>query len=255
MKYEFSGRVRYSETDENGRLSVPALINYFQDCSTFQSDEVGEGIRQLREQHRAWILASWQIDLIRMPRLHEEVTAATWAYEFKDFYGLRNFTLTDERGNLAARANSVWVYFDVEHQRPVKVSQEVAKRYAPQEPLEMDYASRKIRIPRGQEIQKEEPFQIGRHHLDTNHHVNNGEYIRMAADYLPEGFQIAGIRAEYRKQARLNDRIIPGICRNGENVLVLLNGEDEKPYALVEFTGCREEDPEGIQQNGRTGEK
>ena len=235
MRYQFSGKVRYSETDENGQLSIPALINYFQDCSTFQSEAIGDGIEKLKARSRAWILASWQIELIRMPHLFEDVTAATWAYEFKGFYGLRNFTLTDGDGNLAAKANSVWVFFDVEHQKPVKVSQEEADRYAPEDPLPMEYASRKIKVPAGLVLAEEPSFQVGRHHLDTNHHVNNGQYIQMAQEYLPEGFRIAGFRAEYRKQARLGDLIIPKICNMGETTLILLDAEDAKPYALIEF--------------------
>ena len=38
--YEFNSRVRYSEIDHHGTLTLPALINYFQDCSTFQSEDV-----------------------------------------------------------------------------------------------------------------------------------------------------------------------------------------------------------------------
>lgn len=44
MAYSFSGRVRYSEIGENGLLTLPGILNYFQDCSTFQSEEVGLGI-------------------------------------------------------------------------------------------------------------------------------------------------------------------------------------------------------------------
>ena len=36
--YEFNSRVRYSEIDHHGTLTLPALINYFQDCSSFQSE-------------------------------------------------------------------------------------------------------------------------------------------------------------------------------------------------------------------------
>ena len=41
--YEFEGRIRYSECDDTGRLSIFSLVNYFQDCSTFQSEELGHG--------------------------------------------------------------------------------------------------------------------------------------------------------------------------------------------------------------------
>ena len=36
--YEFDSRVRYSEVDHHGTMTVPALINYFQDCSNLQQN-------------------------------------------------------------------------------------------------------------------------------------------------------------------------------------------------------------------------
>ena len=42
-KYEFEGKVRYSEIDHRATMTLPALINYFQDCSTFQSEQLGYG--------------------------------------------------------------------------------------------------------------------------------------------------------------------------------------------------------------------
>lgn len=47
--YEFDSRVRYSEVDHHGTMTVPALINYFQDCSTFQSEDLGIGTTVLKE--------------------------------------------------------------------------------------------------------------------------------------------------------------------------------------------------------------
>ena len=38
--YTFESRVRYSETDCEGKLTMASLINYFQDCSTFQSVDI-----------------------------------------------------------------------------------------------------------------------------------------------------------------------------------------------------------------------
>ena len=34
--YSFDSRVRYSEVDEDRKLSLTGVINYMQDCSTFQ---------------------------------------------------------------------------------------------------------------------------------------------------------------------------------------------------------------------------
>jgi len=74
-----------------------------------------------------------------------------------------------------------------------------------------------------------------KHHLDTNHHVNNSQYIQMASEYLPEDFQIKRMRAEYKIQARLGDRIYPWVSWEEGRCVVSLNQEDGKPYALVEY--------------------
>ena len=50
---------------------------------------------------------------------------------------------------------------------------------------------------------------VQEYHLDTNHHVNNGQYVRMATAYLPETFAIRELRVEYRSQAMLGDTIRP----------------------------------------------
>ena len=47
-KYEFEGKVRYSEIDHRATMTLPALINYFQDCSTFQSEDLGIGTTVLQ---------------------------------------------------------------------------------------------------------------------------------------------------------------------------------------------------------------
>ena len=67
--YQFKSRIRYSETDETGRLSVPGIINYMQDCSTFQSEDGRMGISYLKEHHRAWLLSGWRIVIDRYPKL------------------------------------------------------------------------------------------------------------------------------------------------------------------------------------------
>ena len=234
MKYEFNGKIRYSEVGENARLTLNGLVNYFQDTSTFQSEYLKVGIEYLKEHHLAWILSSWQIVIHRLPKLCEQVTVQTWAYEFKGFYGMRNFALLDEQGELTARANSVWVLFDTQQQRPVRITPEIGDCYGAEPRLEMEYAPRKISVPK--EGTTEEPILVGKHHLDTNHHVNNGQYITWAQDYLPEGFHIHQMRADYRMQARLHDEITPIVSRLEDQVTVQLCDRERKPYAVVEFS-------------------
>ena len=49
--YTFDSRVRYSETDENGNLSLESLIDYMQDCTNFQSEDLGVGLEYHRQKN------------------------------------------------------------------------------------------------------------------------------------------------------------------------------------------------------------
>ena len=55
--YAFDSRIRYSECDSEGKLAVTGLLNYFQDCSTQQSEDLGVGVEALHE--RGTILRSF----------------------------------------------------------------------------------------------------------------------------------------------------------------------------------------------------
>ena len=44
------------------------------------------------------------------------------------------------------------------------------------------------------------------------------------------------LRAEYKRQAVLGDKITPIVYKvNGREMIVSLNAEDGKPYAIVQF--------------------
>ena len=57
----------------------------------------------------------------------------------------------------------------------------------------------------------------------------------MAAEYLPEDFEIHQMRAEYKKSAVLGDVIYPGVKVSPDGVTVVLGDQNEKPYAVIEF--------------------
>ena len=233
MPYSFEGRVRYSEMGENGLLTLPGILNYFQDCSTFQSEAVGLGMEELKKRKRFWVLSAWQVIVNRYPGLGEKIKTSTWAYGFRGFMGMRNFTMDTENGERLAYANTFWTYINAENGFPAKLKPEDTDGYGSEPKLDMDYAPRKIALPK--EYQKEDPFVVQKHHLDTNHHVNNCQYVRMAMDYLPADFQIYQMRAEYKQQARLHDTICPVKAVEDNRTTILLNDAENEPYAIVEF--------------------
>lgn len=232
--YTFQNRVRYSELDGHGVLDLYSIINYFQDCSTFQSEELGVGLEALDTAHRAWLMNSWQVVLLSQPSLCETVTVGTWAYDFKGLYGYRNFLLTDGRGETCAYANSIWVYYDTQSGRPCRIPEETAQAYPLEPPYPMEHAPRKIALP--DTLTALSPFPVLPSDLDTNGHVNNCNYVRMAMDRLPDGFSYQQMRAEYRRQARLGDYITPHCHFAADCCTVALCSQDGQPFCVAEFS-------------------
>ena len=231
--YAFDSRIRYSETDSEGRLTLNALLNYFQDCSTFHSEDVGLGIGYMKEIGQVWVLSAWQIVVNRYPQLGEKVRIVTLPYELKAFLGYRNFAMLDEKGEYIAKANSLWSLLDVTTGKPVIVNEAMRKGYVADEKLDMDYAPRKITVPEGGQLL--ESIVVKKHHLDTNHHVNNGQYVNIAMEYLPDDFVIRQMRAEYKKQAFLEDVLHPYVVQTENGYIIFLQDEEGRPYVSVEF--------------------
>ena len=230
--YCFDSRVRFSETDHEGHLNLTGVVDYFQDCSTFQTEDLGVGFSYLKPKGLTWVLSYWQIIIDEYPMLGDNICIGTLPYDFRAFMGKRNFFMK-KNGNMIAKGDSLWILLDVEKMSPVKIPGDLLEAYPREDKIDMEYAPRKIDIPPNGIF--EEFLIIQNHHLDCNKHVNNGQYIKISLTYLPEGFKVRQLRAEYKKQAYKGNEIIPYIYQGENKVIVCLFDKDRQPYAIIEF--------------------
>lgn len=233
--YKWNTKIRYSECGDGERLTLPGIINYFQDCSSANSENLGVGINYLREKRRAWVLNSWQIEVYRYPRIEEEIEVSTWATGFKAVFGPRNFCMKTKAGEMLACANTLWVYVDIDSGRPLKPDEEEKSVYSIEPPLEMENVSRKIKLPEGADIV--DTIQVRKYHIDTNKHMNNCQYVQIAMEVVPDDFQTKKLRVEYKKSAVYGDIIVIKRAIEEERLVVELCDQEEIPYAVVEFIG------------------
>lgn len=232
--YTFDSRVRYSEVGEDGKITISALMDYMQDCTNFQSEDLGVGLAFHREKALMWVLNSWQIIFNRFPSMGERITVGTQSYGCRKMIGYRNFLVTDSQGEQVAIANSLWVLIDLKRGRPIVITPEIGDVYGKHEPLEMAYASRKISVPEGGEVK--ESIIVREYHLDTNHHVNNRQYVQIAMEFLEKDAVVGELRVEYKKQAVLGDEMIPVVYHVSEKeMIILLRDGEGKPYATTQF--------------------
>lgn len=233
--HKMEGHVRYSECGIDNKIKISAIINYFQDCTTDNSEQIGVGHNYLAERKRAWILNSWQVEIMRRPNVRESIEVSTWATGFKGVFGPRDFCMKTAEGEELARAHSLWVYIDTESGRPVKPTEEEIAVYEVGEPILMEEVSRKIKVPEGAIVV--DTFPVHKYHIDTNRHVNNSKYIELACEALPEAFEVEKLRVEYKKAAVLGDRIVLKRVIDKQRIVAQLCDEEDGTYAIVEFIG------------------
>ncbi len=238
-EYEYKDRISFSRCDVNKRLSITSLIDAFQDASIFQSEDAGVGVDFLSARNLLWVLNYWEIEIDKMPGLCDEVVVGTYPYDFRSFIGYRNFYMKDDEGNYLVKANTTWTMVDTRKMMPVKAPDEVVGAYAIGNKLQMTYSSRKIMLPDEGECTGFEADMrtVELHHLDSNMHVNNCQYINFALTAAGEDLDIKVLRADYRKQAHLKDKIYPLVYVKGNERTVALNDGEGKPYSVVYFRG------------------
>ncbi len=232
--YSMSRRVTYSEVGPDYKTNMAQVINYFQDCSCFQSDSLGVGPETLDENGRVWVLNSWQIVAERYPVYGEPVTVGTWPYGFKGVLGLRNFIIDDDEGQRIIRANSVWAMIDLKTGRPVRLEEKDIGAYRTEEKEPMDYAGRKISLDGVYETL--DPVKVTKNCLDTNHHMNNGRYVAIAMEYLPEDFNVRQIRVEYKHPAFYKEILVPKRQAAEGRVTIVIENSAGQICVVTEFT-------------------
>ena len=224
--YSFQSKIRYSEIDKDGYLTLEAMMNYFQDCSAMQSEELGVGIDYQKAHQYTWMILLWHVQIFRRPKYGEEVTVGTWPYSFKHIKGGRHFVLLDKDGNTLVRANSEWVMIDLKENRIAKIPQELRDIYQVGEALPMGDIKKKIVTT--EEMEACDKITVTPFFLDTNGHVNNVKYLSVAEGYIGDKDTYDEFRVEYRNQAFLHDDIC--VYRShieNRNQIVLKNQKDE----------------------------
>ena len=231
--YTYEINAGYSAMDASLRMTVPAILDCFQDAAIFEAENGRITVGYLYSRHLAWLLNSWQIVIDRRPKLNERIQVTTSPYDFRGFLGYRNFTMTGEDGVVIVKAASIWTLVDTEKRCPAKPTQELRDGYELGEKLAMEYAPRKITLLGDGE--KQGHFRVRKYQIDSNQHMNNVEYVKLAMETLPEDAAIRELRVEYRKAALCGDEITAGVIRSEGKHQVVLSDPEGGIYAVVEF--------------------
>jgi acyl-CoA thioesterase FadM len=80
------------------------------------------------------------------------------------------------------------------------------------------------------------PVTVAEYHLDTNHHVNNGQYVAMADHVVrsvDEGFELGLLEVQYKRAAQLGDVVVPHLYVEEDGYAVDLAATEGDSFAIV----------------------
>ena len=233
--YSLDYKVTTSTCDSEGRLKLYSALQMMQDCSEMWIDSEPCVKRYFEEQNMTQLLASRQVEIIRVPEYKEQLTVTTSVYGMKPMFGFRNTFIYDADGQPCYRTWSMGAFVDKTAGKLKRVDDATIASMNLEPKLEMNYKDRRIILPKDESVgEKCDPVRVQRADIDYNRHVNNANYIRMAMELLPEDFEIKELRVEYRVAAKLGDTLTPTVyCIDGGFVVALsINNEVS---AIVEF--------------------
>lgn len=201
--YSYNKKVLFSDLDATSTMTLSSMMNAIQDCVNINSESIGKGIDYLMNVGRTWFAIGWNIKINRLPKMFEDIVVKTWPYDFGPSMGYRNVIIEDADGEVIVCADSIWTLVDLESGRPVKITEEDCAGYDLEERYPMEPMSRKIKYPK--DINVIDQVTVKRANVDYNGHMSNGEYIKLACEYLPENVKITGLKVEYKNQARYKE--------------------------------------------------
>ena len=231
--YTLNYKVTTSCCDSEGKLKLYSALQMMQDCSEMWIDSEPTARKFFNDNNMTQLLATRQIEVVRVPRFKEDLTVTTSIYEVLPMYGFRNTFIRDAQGQPCYRTWSMGAFVDLATGKLARLSEDAIASLTLEDKQEMNYRSRRIILPK-QDGTVLPPVEVMRADIDYNRHMNNANYVRIAMELLPEGFEVHDMRVEYRIAAKQSDLLTPTLYPIDGGYIVSL-AIDNQPSAIIEF--------------------
>ncbi len=231
--YNLKYKVTTSTCDSNGKLKLFSALQMMQDCSEMWIESEPTVKRYFNNQNMTQLLATRQVEIVRLPDFKEDLTVTTSVYEVKPVFGFRNTFIRDAQGEPCFKTWSMGAFVDLTTGKLKRIDEATIASITMDDNQEMNYRDRRIILPHDGGIALN-PVPVMRADIDYNKHMNNAHYVRIAMELLPEDFEVKGMRMEYRVPAKLGDQLTPTIFNLGNTIIVSLN-IDAETSAIIEF--------------------
>lgn len=203
---------RFGDCDSQKRASLYSIMKLFSEISGDDYEGRGLGHDFLLERGKVLMLSKLSLKIIEVPLHRENVIAETWERTLCGPFVCREYEMRDENKQLIVSGTSRWFLAD-------PITREILRpNMLPQGERLCDPRSsacpecKKIKMP--EVLSTIGQRKIYYSDLDSNGHVNNAVYGKIATDFLPEEF----------RQRKLKDFSIDFSLETKENEILEISG-------------------------------
>jgi acyl-ACP thioesterase len=145
--YSLNYKVTTSTCDSEGRLKLYSALQMMQDCSEMWIDSEPTARKFFTDNKMTQLLATRQVEVVRVPRYKEELTVTTSIYEVLPMYGFRNTFIRDIHGEPCYRTWSMGAFVDLTTGKLARLSDAAIASLTLEPKQEMNYRGRRIILP------------------------------------------------------------------------------------------------------------
>jgi medium-chain acyl-[acyl-carrier-protein] hydrolase len=232
--------VNYSDVDESDSLSNVGFLRMFQEVGAMHCDTNGYGPNNTATTHVAWIILNWRLKVFFRPRWNTKLKINTWTKTCEHLFSYRDFEMYDDCNNLVAIATSKWILLNCVERHVTRLTDDVEIKYnCVDKSVFNDKVNEKLKEPIDSINVLD--YTICRRDIDTNHHVNNLNYLTYAYEALPEKIYnnsiFNNVEIMYKHEAKLNDKLTfsYSCINNSEHIVCIKNMNENTTNAIVKL--------------------
>ena len=222
--YEKTCALRTLDFDRYYNVKPSALLDIFQFVAgehtvLFSCDKNNMLARGLY-----WVLVSVRIDFAFFSPDIKALTVKTWPLKSNGVRYFRNFSVTDEMGNIVASARSLWAVLNSQTKRVTLGAKVYPENFSY---CEDELGGRLSRLTDTESKNLSGSFYPSFSDLDYNGHMNNAKYADHSLDFAYSGIdrKIASLQIDYHKEILYGEKI--NVFSGENDKTIKLKGADE----------------------------
>lgn len=232
--------ITFSDINVNNELSNKGILRIMQEIAGLHSSTLGYGLNDAPKTGYAWLLLNWKLRIFSRPKWEETLTVNTWSKSMNPLFAYRDIEILDSNKTLVAVSSSKWILFDINKKSLIKIPTNVKDKFpsVDKSVFEEKFVE-KLKEPENSIFSHE--YIVQRRDIDTNHHVNNLNYLDYAYEALPEdvfsNMSFSNVEIMYKHEAKLGDTlsVFYSHTEEDEYIITIKDKEQKNLHAIIKL--------------------